>query len=239
MQRHFVARNTLCPRPRLEEYRDTHPIVFLSGIVSSENYFFLVLEALASKYRCIKHDIYGLTAHSTIRDVSVKSIINNVLMVMDHLQISRVVLVAIDLGSIVATLIAAKFPARVIGVVAFSPLLLPPGETCTQLECWARAAHNSSYSPIPLQYDPEWDLTICTLADRETLSDFLSMTSMGSQFTVVQRAFIRELIFNQLNASVFSFCTAVVKAQVPSYFEIYCPFLRLVGDHAKCLQSAA
>lgn len=122
-------------------YTDSHPdgspangltFFFIHGLGSSQNYYLPVTPFLTSKHRCIAADTYGSGRSAyTNQSISIASIADDVIGVLDALKISQAVVVGHSMGGLVVTLLGSKHADRVKGVVAIGPT--HPSETLTSV----------------------------------------------------------------------------------------------------------
>ena len=118
-------------------YADSHPqgapengltFVFIHGLGSSQNFYFPVIPYLTSKHRCITLDTYGSArSEYTGQPISIKSIAEDVIAVMDKFLIDQAVVVGHSMGGLVVTLLGAQYGNRLKGVIAIGPT--HPSET--------------------------------------------------------------------------------------------------------------
>ena len=118
-------------------YADSHPqgapekgltFVFVHGLGSSQNFYFPVIPYLTSKHRCITVDTYGSgRSEYTGQPISIGSIAEDVIAVMDKFAIDQAVVVGHSMGGLVVTLLGAQYADRLKGVVAIGPT--HPSET--------------------------------------------------------------------------------------------------------------
>jgi pimeloyl-ACP methyl ester carboxylesterase len=125
---------TLQTKSHTLHYSDTHPtnpptsttsrptLIFTHGLGSSQNYYFPLLPAL-SAYRCITLDTTGSARSPVVPNdtVSIVGIAEDVIGAMDALKIPAAVVVGHSMGGLVVTELGARYPDRVLGVVAIGP----------------------------------------------------------------------------------------------------------------------
>lgn len=111
-------------------YADSHPgppsptgltFIFIHGLGSSQNYYYPVIPHLTDS-RCITIDTYGAARSPYTNDaISIPSIAEDVIGVLDALQVPKAVVVGHSMGGLVVTELGARYPDRVQGVVAIGP----------------------------------------------------------------------------------------------------------------------
>jgi len=116
---------------------DSHPngapsngltFIFVHGLGSSQNFYHPVLPHLIPKHCCITLDTYGAArSEYTGQPISIESIAQDVVAVLDKFQVSQAVVVGHSMGGLVVTLLGAKYADRVKGIIAIGPT--HPSET--------------------------------------------------------------------------------------------------------------
>lgn len=113
-------------------YADSHPdgvptptgltFVFIHGLGSSQNYYYPVIPHLTESHRCITIDTYGAArSEYTNGSITIPSIAEDVIGVLDTLQIPKAVAVGHSMGGLVVTELGARYPDRMLGLVAIGP----------------------------------------------------------------------------------------------------------------------
>lgn len=101
------------------------PVLLLAGAVASGRYFthFGLAPLLARDFRVILPDLTGMGASARVDGVSPTQWCEDVLSVLDHLEVERVHLGGVSLGSRVAGRFALEHPERVLTLLADSPIV--------------------------------------------------------------------------------------------------------------------
>jgi len=113
-------------------YADSHPagpptptgltFIFIHGLGSSQNYYYPVIPHLTESHRCITIDTYGAARSPYSNDnVTIPSIAEDVIGVLDALQVPKAVVVGHSMGGLVVMELGARYPDRLLGVVAIGP----------------------------------------------------------------------------------------------------------------------
>lgn len=113
-------------------YADSHPdgpptptgltFLFIHGLGSSQNYYYPVIPHLTESHRCITIDTYGAARSVYTNDtITIPSIAEDVIGVLDTLQIPKAVVVGHSMGGLVVTELGARYADRIQGVVAIGP----------------------------------------------------------------------------------------------------------------------
>ncbi|KAJ5808696.1 hypothetical protein N7474_009965 [Penicillium riverlandense] len=215
---------TLQTKSHTLHYSDTHPtnpptsttsqptLIFTHGLGSSQNYYFPLLPAL-SAYRCITLDTTGSARSPVVPNdnVSIVGIAEDVIGAMDALKIPAAVVVGHSMGGLVVTELGARYPDRVLGVVAIGPT--HPSETLVSV--MGKRAETVLEGGM------------------EPMANTIPTAAVGSQSTPLQRAFIRELILGQQPAGYAALCRAIASAPAPDYAAVRAPFLLIAGEEDK------
>lgn len=233
---------TLQTKSHTLHYSDTHPasptslptLIFTHGLGSSQNYYFPLLPSL-SAYRCITLDTTGSARSPVVPNdnVSIVGIAEDVIGAMDALKIPAAVVVGHSMGGLVVTELGARYPDRVLGVVAIGPT--HPSETLGSV--MGKRAEAVSEGELFLSSSSSSSLKY-TCANKgiggmEPMANTIPTAAVGSQSTPLQRAFIRELILGQQPAGYAALCRAIASAPTPDYAAVRAPFLLIAGEEDK------
>ncbi|KAL4775626.1 Alpha/Beta hydrolase protein [Aspergillus nidulans var. acristatus] len=202
-------------------YADSHPngapangltFFFIHGLGSSQNYYFPLLPHLTSQHRCITADTYGSgRSIYTGQSVSIASIADDVIGVLDALNIPQAVVVGHSMGGLVVTLLGSEHADRVMGIVAIGPT--HPSETLTSVMQKRSAT--------------------ATEGGMESLANSIPYQATGSAASPLASSFIRELVLGQNPKGYAALCQAIANAPTIDYSAIKVPFLLIAGDEDK------
>ncbi|KAJ5888231.1 Alpha/beta hydrolase fold-1 [Penicillium taxi] len=203
-------------------YADSHPdgpptptgvtILFIHGLGSSQNYYFPVIPHLTTSHRCITMDTYGAARSPYTNDpVSISSIADDVISVLDALKIAKAVVVGHSMGGLVVTDVGARYQDRVLGIVPIGPT--HPSEGLVSVM--------GKRSDTVLE------------AGMEPMANSIPFAAVGSKSTALQKSFIRELILGQDPKGYAALCRAIANAQAPDYIAVHVPFLLIAGEEDK------
>ncbi|KAJ5641719.1 hypothetical protein N7490_005719 [Penicillium lividum] len=203
-------------------YSDSHPtgpptptgltFLFIHGLGSSQNYYFPVIPHLTSKHRCITIDTYGSARSTYTNDpVSIPGIAADAIAVLDELKIPKAVVVGHSMGGLTVTEIGARYPDRVLGVVAIGPTH-PTEMLESVMSKRAEAVLESGMEPM---------------------ANSIPFAAVGSRSTPLHKAFIRELVLGQDPKGYAALCRAISAAQPADYAAVKAPFLLIAGEEDK------
>ncbi|KAF7712577.1 3-oxoadipate enol-lactonase 1 [Penicillium ucsense] len=203
-------------------YADSHPsgpptptgltFIFIHGLGSSQNYYFPIIPQLAPSHRCITLDTYGAARSPFTGDqISINSIADDVIGVLDALNVTKAVVVGHSMGGLVVIELGVRYPDRVVGIVAIGPT--HPSDTLV-------GAMNSRVDKV-------------SEAGMEPMANTIPSAAVGSRSTPLQRAFIRELLLGQDAKGYIALCGAISSARVPEYSAVHAPFLLIAGEEDK------
>ncbi|KAL4741300.1 Alpha/Beta hydrolase protein [Aspergillus similis] len=202
-------------------YADSHPdgapangltFLFIHGLGSSQNYYFPLLPHLTPQHRCITTDTYG-SGRSTYtgQSVSIATIADDVIGVLDALNIPQAVVVGHSMGGLVVTLLGSEHADRVKGIVAIGPT--HPSETLTSVMQKRSAT--------------------ATEGGMESLANSIPYQATGSAASPLASSFIRELVLGQNPKGYAALCQAIANAPNIDYSAIQVPFLLIAGEEDK------
>lgn len=123
--------------------------IFIHGLGSSQNYFFAILPHLTPNNRCIAIDTYGSgrSRYTTGIEQSIDTIAQDVIKVMDALKLPQAIIVGHSMGGTAVLHLAAKYPERVIALVAIGPVH-PTPSTGQIFEKRIQVVSEGMYIPI-------------------------------------------------------------------------------------------
>lgn len=234
-------------------YTDSHPtgpptssgltFIFVHGLGSSQNYYFPVIPHLTPSHRCITIDTYGAARSPYTNDaVSIPSIAEDVIGVLDALNVPRSVVVGHSMGGLVVIELGARYPDRVLGVVPIGPthpsemlvtVMDKRAETVLEgMQANSFLGYFIKKFPQSVKIDTILILRLI-LAGMEPMANSIPSAAVGSRSTPLQRAFIRELLLGQNPKGYAALCRAIASAQAPDYATVRAPFLLIAGEEDK------
>jgi pimeloyl-ACP methyl ester carboxylesterase len=176
-------------------YADTKPeapdaiytIIFVHGLGSTQNYFFPILPHLTD-YRCITFDNYGAgRSKYDGQPHSIETIGQDVLGILDHLKVSKAVVVGYSMGGMLPTYLAATAPERVVAAVCVGPV-----------------------NPSPAVAEVfQKRISAVREGGMEAMADTIPGAATGSRATALHRAFVREMLMAQEVEGYVANCRAI------------------------------
>jgi pimeloyl-ACP methyl ester carboxylesterase len=98
------------------------PVVCIHGLGSSQNYYVPAIPYILG-HRVVALTTYGAAeSNSQGEELSLEGLAEDVVGLMDHLSITRAIIVGHSMGGPMALTVAAKHPDRVVAVVAIGPV---------------------------------------------------------------------------------------------------------------------
>jgi pimeloyl-ACP methyl ester carboxylesterase len=165
----------------------TYTIIFVHGLGSTQNYFFPILPHLVD-YRCITFDNYGAgRSKYDGQPHSIETIGRDVLGILDHLKVSKAVVVGYSMGGMLPTYLAAMAPERVVAAVCVGPV--NPSQ----------AVAGVFQKRIPAVRE----------GGMEAMADTIPGAATGSRATALHRAFVREMLMAQEVEGYVANCRAI------------------------------
>lgn len=186
-------------------------IIFVHGLGSTQNYYFPIFPYLTS-YRCIIFDNYNAGAsQSDGGETSIPSIGKDVLSLLDHLSVSKAVVVGYSMGGMVPTYLASTSPNRIIAGICIGPV--HPQESVAEV----------FRKRVPVvQKD-----------GIEAMANTIPNGATGPNTTALQKAFIRTMLLSQSDEGYIANCKAIEHATPPDYSKVKCPILIIAGEEDK------
>jgi pimeloyl-ACP methyl ester carboxylesterase len=189
------------------------PILMIHGLGSSQNYYMPVIGHLP-QYRCIALDTYGAArSKSQGEKLTLEQLAEDVVGLMDHLKIEKVVLVGHSMGGTMVCHVSAAHPDRVLGTVSIGPV------------------NPKSVKPEAFTSRIE----IVSKDGMEPLANMVPTSATNAKSTPLQKAIIRELIIGQDPKSYASHCEVILNMQEPKggFEAVKRPVLIIAGEEDK------
>ncbi|PBP17160.1 alpha/beta hydrolase, partial [Diplocarpon rosae] len=186
--------------------------LFIHGLGSSSCFYSTIIPSLASQTRCVALDTPGSgLSEFGAQEQSIESIAGDAIALLDALDVKEVVVVGHSMGGMVASWLAAEYPARVKGVVLLGPVNPAPGLA----EAFGKR------------------VDVVRADGLEPLANTIPSSATGRRSTPLQHAFVRSLILGTSPGGYISLCNAIAKATRPRYESIDVPLLILAGEDDK------
>jgi 3-oxoadipate enol-lactonase len=187
-------------------------VVMIHGLGGTANTFTPVLEAF-SRHRTIRFDLPGSgRSHRVEGRLSVDMFVERTLRIMHHGGAERAHVVAHSMGTIIATHLAAREPAKVASLALFGPLLAPAEPARAAIRARAAKAREGDMQPI---------------------ADGLLQASLSAETRAkrpVAVAFVRESLMRQDPDGYARTCDALAEMTPAETSRIDCPTLLVTGD---------
>jgi 3-oxoadipate enol-lactonase len=133
------------------------PIVFIHALGVNSKMWRLQAEAMSRQYRIISYDVrgHGLAPYSG-EPVSIWTLADDLLEVMDHLQVEKAAVVGLSMGGMIAQAFAIRHPERVCALGLVSTMSEFPEEARVGLRERARAVRESGMEPMVAPAIARW-----------------------------------------------------------------------------------
>ncbi len=195
----------------VDSYGAGAALLLVHGLGGTANSWFPVVAAFAGSRRVIVPDLPGAGRSGPNPDVSIDSLVNDLLGLLDALDIPCAQVVGHSMGTVICQHLAARAPHRVLDLVLLGPLAEPPAAARPALRARAEAALNQGLEGIAD--------TVCERG--------LAATTRARQPVVT--GFVRELIVRQSPAGYAAHCLALAAAVKADPTLIQCRTLLLAG----------
>jgi 3-oxoadipate enol-lactonase len=136
---------------------DGAPLVFVHALGLNTGMWSLQVPALAQRYRVIRYDVrgHGFSPYSG-GAVSMASLADDLLELMEHLRLERPVVVGISMGGMVAQAFAAAHPERVFALVLASTVPVFGAEAREDLRERAQIVQTEGMEPMVTPAITRW-----------------------------------------------------------------------------------
>ena len=190
-------------------------VLFVHGLGSTSNFYQVQADALATTHRVIRVDSAGAGRSALADDISIQSHADDLAAVLDVLDVESAAVVAHSMGTLVARVLAAKYPAKVSALV----LLGAVGEPAEA----GRQAQRDRAAVLRTEG------TVAVAPG--VVANALSETTRRDKPEVA--AFVRELVMRQDPEGYARNCEALAAATDPGPIDPALPLLLLTGDQDK------
>jgi 3-oxoadipate enol-lactonase len=199
--------------PTVETHGSGEPIVFIHGLGGTSNVFTPQVDVLSRFFSCLRPDLPGAGRSPASGPVSIDSLVDAVLNVIDGARIDHPVhVVAHSLGTVIAQHLTVRAPQKVRTLSLLGPIHAPGDAGRQALRIRAVTARAEGMQPI---------------------ADTLLQTAISADTRAHQpavAALVRELIMRQDPAGYAAHCDALAGAEAANLERIAQPALLITGD---------
>ena len=187
-------------------------LLFIHGLGSTQNYFMSLLPYL-STHRVVVFDNYGAGRSSYTPDTptTIASIASDAIGLLDHLSISKVIIVGYSMGGMLPSQIAATSPDRISAGICIGPVHPSPSVAAIFAKRVGAVRDGGM----------------------EVMANTIPSAATGPETTALQKAFIREMLLAQDPRGYIANCRAIELAQPPEYSAVHVPMLIIAGQEDK------
>jgi len=204
--------NAAAGRIAVEVHGNGDPVVMVHGLGGTSNIFTPQVDALARYFKVIRPDLPGSGRTQANGRISIHSLVDSVVEVMEQSGVGSAHLVGHSMGTIVCQHLAVRHPAKVQSLALIGPLAAPPDAARSAIRDRAAKARNEGMAGIA-DAIVQAATSACTKAARPEAA-----------------AFVRELLMRQPSEGYALSCDALADAQAADVSGIGCPVLLITGS---------
>jgi pimeloyl-ACP methyl ester carboxylesterase len=196
----------------VDDFGEGAALLCVHGLGGTSNFWRPVVTAFAGGHRVIAPDLPGAGRSELDPELSIASIVRDLLALLDQLKIDKVQLVGHSMGTIICQHIAVAAPGRITGMVLLGPLSEPPEAARSAISDRAKAARTDGM-----------------LAIANAIADAALATKTKADNPNAQ-GFVREMLLRQPAEGYALSCIALSRAKAADLSAIQCPVLLVTGD---------
>lgn len=196
----------------VDEFGEGKALLCVHGLGGTSNFWRPVITAFATTHRVIAPDLPCAGGSAIDPEMSVGSLAQDLLDLMDQLGLDRVHLVGHSMGTVICQHMAVAAPERISGMVLLGPLAAPPEAARPAIAERARSARSDGM------------LGIANAIADAALSKETKAENPNAQ------GFVREMLLRQPAEGYALSCLALSEAQAADAAAIQCPVLLVTGD---------
>ena len=214
------------------------PLVFVHALGLNTNMWGLQVPVLTQRYRVVRYDVrgHGLTPYSG-EPISIASLADDLLELMDHLELERAVVVGISMGGMIAQAFAIAHPERVFALGLVSTVPTFPDGAREGLRERADSVERDGMEPMVAPAITRWfteGFRARALADPlpESTGTSQTLATTGSNFEARAITAISGMIRAADPMGYAAICRALADTDLTAGLEtIACPALVMSGEH--------
>ena len=187
------------------------PVVLIHGLGGSANVWGAQRSVLSHEFRVLCPDLPGCGRSPTASDMSIETLVDAIVALLDHLEIPSAHFAGHSLGSVIVQHVAVRYPRRVRRIALVSPIQAPSEAGLQSLRDRARKARAGEMTAIA-DAAVEAGTSVHTRSERPELA-----------------AFVRELVMRQDPDTYARTCEALCALRPAAIETLTHPALVITG----------
>jgi len=197
---------------QVDEFGAGDALLLIHGLGGTGNIWGGQVGLLARYFRVIVPDLRGAGRTGGVADISVASLVSDLIELLDRLKITRAHIVGHSFGSVVAQHLAVEHAPRVASLALIGPIRAPSDAAIKALTERAAVARKDGLTGIA-NATVQVGTSAATKAHRPEIA-----------------AFVREMVMRQNPAGYAATCEAVANIVPAALEKVRCPCLVVTGD---------
>ncbi len=196
----------------IDQFGEGEPMLLVHGLGGSGNFWWPVINAFSERFHIINPDMPGSARSDNDPNLSIESIVADMVALLDQLGIEKAHLMGHSMGTITCQHMATAIPDRIIDLALLGPIHEPPSGARSALKERAKSARENGMNGI---------------ADAIG-NAALSKASKANNGNI--QGFVREMIGRQSPEGYAQSCDALAMANGTDLSRVTCRSVLITGD---------